>query len=663
MKLQNTPTSRSERKYKMTVAGQLFKHLGLQMYSGAVPAISELISNAYDAMARNVWIELPTHTSITSSDEIVVRDDGHGMSFDECNSRYLSVGRDRRIKHDEWTKEYRDLSSRKVQGRKGIGKLAGFGIANLIDVRTIKSEKIAHFRMDYDELTRSSNFADTEGYAPKSLPDDGRQTDDPAGTTVRLSRLKLSRSINEEQFKKSIARRLLVIDESFTVHVNDTQVSRQEIPFQFRFPKSAGAWQTDELSNGQQFHWWAGFCDGTIPDEEQRGFVVYVRGKLAQTPWFFDLSGGVWGQHGMQYFTGEIKADFLDDSVDLIATDRGTVRWEDPAAVPLKDWGRKKIRELLETWSKKRREAKLKSPKVMEFLSQAEKLPERERQIFAKVVDRICAIPQLDKDQEGRDIADELVEFAYNALTNLSFLDAIRRLNAASPNEMDRFSEVLSDWDIIELVNTAHLVKGRVEIIRKFKQMIDDRVPEKPDMQNYVRDHPWLIDPKWTALAHEKTLDRLIADEFGIKTSDGNEGRRRLDFFCLGDRYKTAHVVETKRPGEIVGRQECDQLRDYVLFLQRKLQHEADEENRRTTVRGLLIADRIRPEDEIHAQTHQQAGTFDIRTWDNLLTTTETLHEEFLNVVRTRVPSDDPRMRSLLDESINAPIDSNEDQG
>ena len=42
----------TRRDYRMTVAGQLFKHLGLQMYSGAVPAISELISNAYDAMAK-----------------------------------------------------------------------------------------------------------------------------------------------------------------------------------------------------------------------------------------------------------------------------------------------------------------------------------------------------------------------------------------------------------------------------------------------------------------------------------------------------------------------------------------------------------------------------------------------------------------------------------
>lgn len=662
MNKQETPTSRHGREYKMTVAGQLFKHLGLQMYSGAVPAISELISNAYDAMAKNVWIKLPTNAAVTSSDEIVVTDDGHGMSFDECNERYLTVGRDRRVNYNEWTAEYNGLRSRRVQGRKGIGKLAGFGIANLIDVRSIKDGQIAHFRLDYDELTRSSNFADADGYAPIPLQDDGEITNDLAGTTVRLSRLKLRRSIIEDQFIRSIARRLLVIDESFYVHVNNSRVSRQEIPFQFRIPENAGNWQTGELSNGQVFKWWAGFCNDTIPIEEQRGFVVYVRGKLAQTPWFFDLSGGVWGQHGMQYLTGEIQADFLDDTADLIATDRATVRWEDPTAVPLKEWGQKKVRELLETWADKRREAKRTSPRVSQYLQQAERLPERERQVFTRVVDRICGIPQLDKDQEGRDIADDLVEFAFNALTNRSFLDAIRRLNAASPSEYDKFSEVLSEWDIIELVNTAHLVKGRVEIIRKFKEMIRDKVPEKPDMQDYVRDHPWLIDPKWAALAHEKTLDTLIAEEYGIDNSGSGEGKRRLDFFCLGDKFKTAYVVETKRPGAMVGRQEFDQLRDYVLFLQRRLRDEADEANRRTTVGGLLIADRIRQEDEIHAQTHQRAGTFDIRSWKNLLSAAEILHSEFLDAVRTRVPSDDPRMVNLPEESTSSSIETGREQ-
>lgn len=93
----------NRRVYKTTVAGQLFKHLGLQMYSGAVPAISELISNAYDAMAGNVWIEIPTGHPIQQADKIVVKDDGHGMNFDDCNSLYLTVGRDRRSGAIGWT--------------------------------------------------------------------------------------------------------------------------------------------------------------------------------------------------------------------------------------------------------------------------------------------------------------------------------------------------------------------------------------------------------------------------------------------------------------------------------------------------------------------------------------------------------------------------------
>ena len=43
----------------MHFAGGLIKHLGLQMYSGPVPAIAELIANAWDAMASKVEIVIP----------------------------------------------------------------------------------------------------------------------------------------------------------------------------------------------------------------------------------------------------------------------------------------------------------------------------------------------------------------------------------------------------------------------------------------------------------------------------------------------------------------------------------------------------------------------------------------------------------------------------
>ena len=640
----------SDREYIMRVSGGLVKHLGLQMYSGAVPAIGELISNAWDAMARNVWITIPLDQPLEQNDQIIVKDDGHGMTFQECNDAYLVIGRDRRKAEGDYGRKYNNLKPRKLQSRKGIGKLAGFGIADRIEIRSVSQGEISNFALDYDKIVRDQDFVSKGGYKPERLEDDGQKTVDAPGTAVTLLNLKITRSIPRDQFIKSMARRFTIMSADFKVFVNGTQITKEEHPFQFRYPKAAGSWQTEELSNGQSIRWWAGFTQKPIADEGARGFVAYVRGKLAQTPWFFDLSGGAWGQHGLQYLTGEIVADFLDqtEGQDLIATDRGTVRWEDPLAAPLKEWGIKKTKELLEQWASGRRREKIQSPRVKRYLELSEKLPERERRIFKAFVDRVTSIPQVDVDQEGRDILDELVEFGYNAITNRTFLDIIRQLNAADPEALKKLADALTEWDIIEAVTTAHLVKGRVEIIRNFKAMIDAGVPEKPDMQEYLKQHPWLINPQWTMFSHEKSLDKLIEEKFKLSKTKSKEGKKRLDFFCLGDKYKFAHVVELKRPNETIGKKEFDQLRDYVLFLREKLQDSStDEEFRQSEVKGLLVCSKIRKGDEQHRKVHQEGGVMDIRTWDNLLTISEQLHGKFFAVVKGRASKDDPRMREL----------------
>lgn len=535
----------------------------------------------------------------------------------------------------------------KCRAGRVFGKLAGFGIADYIAVETVKNNQVAHFGLDYKKLTESTEFASAEAYPPDQLPNDGKDAGNSPGTVVTLSKLKITRTISIEQFKKSIARRLLVLDADFNVYVNDQRITREEASFQFRFPKKPAEWKMETLENEQRIQWWAGFSKTPIPDEEQRGFVVYVRGKLAQTPWFFDLSGGAYGQHGLQYLTGGIKADFLDDSFDLIATDRGTVRWEDPIAAPLKEWGQKKVKELLKEWSEGRRKEKIKSPTVAMYLEQANKLPRREREIFKTVVDRICSIPQIDKGQDGKEIVDELVKFAYSAVTNRSFLEIIQRLNTASAKDLAQFEEALSEWDVIEAVNTARLVKGRIEIIRKFEQMIESDAREKPDMQNYLKEHPWLIDPKWAMLEHETSLDKTLMDKFHVSKPKGKEGRRRPDFFCLEDRH-SIYVVEIKRPNVKATKKEFDQIRDYVVTLRNRFKHESSrEEDSRLIIRGLLIADEIKNGHEEYKTAG--AAFFDFRTWENLLRSNKDMHKDFLKAVKMRAKGD-PRVEDLPED-------------
>ena len=97
-------------------------HLGVKLYSTIPPMIAELVSNAWDADANNVYINFKNEGEKT----ITVSDDGIGMTFSELNDYFLKIGRNRRV---EMHKDVTD-GGRKVLGKKGLGKLSMFGMYN-----------------------------------------------------------------------------------------------------------------------------------------------------------------------------------------------------------------------------------------------------------------------------------------------------------------------------------------------------------------------------------------------------------------------------------------------------------------------------------------------------------------------------------------------------
>lgn len=129
--------------YKINIDKKVLRLLGAQLYGDTPSIISELVQNAYDADATAVWITINTSSPST----IVVQDNGIGMTPDEINSRFLNIGQDRRFEYPI------SPNGRKVLGRKGIGKLAVFSLAKVIDVYSIKDGEIAACRLDFDAIT------------------------------------------------------------------------------------------------------------------------------------------------------------------------------------------------------------------------------------------------------------------------------------------------------------------------------------------------------------------------------------------------------------------------------------------------------------------------------------------------------------------------------
>ena len=150
--LMNHDMAFTENPYEMKLDIGTIKHLGLQMYSTLPPVIGELVANAWDANATRVDITIPDEPINQERSEIIIEDDGIGMSDEDIRERYLIIGRDRRgeEKVDETPPPYK----RKIMGRKGIGKFSGFGIAKEIDVESVKNSKTSHFLMNYDELLK-----------------------------------------------------------------------------------------------------------------------------------------------------------------------------------------------------------------------------------------------------------------------------------------------------------------------------------------------------------------------------------------------------------------------------------------------------------------------------------------------------------------------------
>lgn len=124
-----------EKKYSIEVDPRILELLGPNLYTNIYYVLAELIANAYDADAHNVYI-------ISGDNEIRVEDDGHGMSYSNGEiSRYLGVAKQSRTnEQDSYTK-----LGRKKMGRKGIGKLAALSVSKDVDVLTIANGEKSGF--------------------------------------------------------------------------------------------------------------------------------------------------------------------------------------------------------------------------------------------------------------------------------------------------------------------------------------------------------------------------------------------------------------------------------------------------------------------------------------------------------------------------------------
>lgn len=143
------------KEYQLNVDPRILELLGPNLYTNIYYVLAELIANAYDADAKNVYI-------IANKDDIRVEDDGHGMSYEKGDiAAYLNVAGVSRLKE---TESYSKSGNRRKMGRKGVGKLAALSVSEDVDILTVaygeKSGFVLSRHPDVDSKLRA--IADAE---------------------------------------------------------------------------------------------------------------------------------------------------------------------------------------------------------------------------------------------------------------------------------------------------------------------------------------------------------------------------------------------------------------------------------------------------------------------------------------------------------------------
>jgi hypothetical protein len=275
--------SETRKEFHIKILGRLLEHLGVQMYKHRDAAIAELVANSWDAGANHIWITIPTATDYNQAvSQILIEDDGCGMNETDLQDKYLVIGRNRRTAEN--SDEY---SGRKVMGRKGIGKLAGFGIAINMTIETWIDNKSIELTLDLNSL-KNNPITETKDDVEKLLQGIIRDekpgeihNNSKSGTRIKLATLKQKSSIDLDALHIALARRFSrTVQGHMKIFINEEPLRALEIILHKNSPALNGELNSATLDDGSEVKYEYSFSNNPLTkDRSLQGWTILVKWK------------------------------------------------------------------------------------------------------------------------------------------------------------------------------------------------------------------------------------------------------------------------------------------------------------------------------------------------------------------------------------------------
>jgi len=526
---------------EFTFSPRILEHLGISAYNSVRKCLAELVANSYDADATEVTISLPDVLDENAS--IMLEDNGSGMSLDELKTKFLYIGRDRRLDGD------RTEADRLVIGSKGIGKLAGFGIASRIRLTTRKDGEQSSITIDKSDLDTIEQLT---GHHFDVIV---TETESESGTTIELLQLHEALNLPSADVIRRHLHRTMPSSADFIVSVNEVECTAEDVLGE----RSEFAESIPEVGDV------SGYYVVANARQSNPGLAVRVRGRLVQEPSLFGLDTRAHGFFTAEKIVGEINAEFLDPENpeggrhDLIKTSRDGFLEDSDVVRKFEDWASGFVRKVVQGVdvgeTEKRTNALMASPQIKDRLSS---LPPHIRGTASKVVKGIIGKLKTASDEDATNLIEWILRY-YESNVLKELMNAIA---AADIKEAEKLAGLVNEWGLSQLNSVAGIVETQINIISRLEELVSSSKAYEIDLHKLVENNLWLVKEGLELWSSDKPLKTLLDGQIDGLYKDRKD--IRPDLICRSrEDGNNAVILEFKRPKERIIMEHVTQALEY----------------------------------------------------------------------------------------------------
>jgi hypothetical protein len=490
---------------------------------------------------------------------------------------------------------------RSIIGNKGIGKLAGFGVANTVEIVSIKDNVESRLILNKDLFDNFSTLAEC------SLNIETRNTTKPNGTELILENLsKQLKPIKPKKLRQHLFKVLPNLPD-FSVKVNDIVCSAEEvpgnkIPFEHEFDGIGKVTGFYVVANVRQ---------------KQPGIVIRVRKRAVTEPSLFGLEKRSHFSFSADKLIGEINADFLDPYINTSRDDfLAEVEEVQILELYLNDFFGDVINAIEKDAEGKRTRKIIEVTDVREKLS---KLPPHIRTKARRVIEGVISKLKSASDEEVNELVDWIIKyFESNVLREL--MNSI--INADS-TDIERLSDLIKDWGLRQINNVTEIVKNQIDIIKKLEELIDSDMALEIEVHKLIEGNLWLVREGLELWSSDKPLQKILEKEFDKLYNDNK--LNRPDLLCRSrNDGKEAVILEFKRPNVTVKMGHITQALSYKGIL---------EAHRPNIEFDTYVVGRTYKSDVLAIKDRQEKAGLYLWSFSEILQRSRARFEQILNIV------------------------------